>query len=130
MDQHIPELEDAGSYLSRVVPIAPKSLLAPRRRIRLRTKYHSFIINADVSMLQPATRTRLADLQQYFLAHGTSDPAVAMHSAVIAVGDIVRGQATIMAYADCFGLLGAVLLCAVLAVVMLRRGMAAGGAAH
>jgi len=43
---------------------------------------------------------------------------------------VVRGQATIMAYADCFGLLGGVLLCAVVAVVMLRKGMAAGGAAH
>jgi DHA2 family multidrug resistance protein len=95
-----------------------------------REQYHSFIINAHVSLLQPATRSRLAELQQYFLAHGTSDPGVAMHSAVIAVGDVVRGQATIMAYADCFGLLGAVLLCAVVAVVMLRKGMAAGGAAH
>jgi MFS transporter, DHA2 family, multidrug resistance protein len=95
-----------------------------------REQYHSFIINAHVSLLQPATRTRLGALQQYFLAHGTSDPGVAMRSAVIAVGGIIRGQATIMAYADCFGLLGAVLLCAVLAVVMLRRGMCAGGAAH
>jgi DHA2 family multidrug resistance protein len=95
-----------------------------------REQYHSFIINAHVSLLQPATRARLSELRQYFLAHGTSDPGVAMHGAVIAVGDIIRGQATIMAYADCFGLLGAVLLCAVVAVVMLRKGMAAGGAAH
>jgi hypothetical protein len=57
-------------------------------------------------------------------------PGIAAHSAVIAVGDIIRGKATTMAYAECFGLLGAVLLCAVLAVAMLRRGMVSGGAAH
>ena len=35
-----------------------------------REQYHSFIINAHVSLLEPATRQRLADLQQYFMAHG------------------------------------------------------------
>src|SRR3984957_386843 len=36
-----------------------------------REEYHSFIINADVSLSRPATRERLAELQQYFIAHGT-----------------------------------------------------------
>ena len=40
-----------------------------------REQYHSFIINADVSVLQPATQQRLAGLQQFFMAHGTPDPA-------------------------------------------------------
>jgi hypothetical protein len=35
-----------------------------------------------------------------------------------------------MGYADCFGLIGAVLLAAVGAVAMLRKGTSAGGAAH
>ena len=35
-----------------------------------------------------------------------------------------------MGYADCFALLGAVLLAAVLAVAMLRKGVAAGGGGH
>ena len=95
-----------------------------------REQYHSFIINAHVSLLQPATRERLDSLQQYFMAHGVPDPASAMHRAMIAVGNIIRMQATYMGYADCFGLLGAILLCAMLAVAMLKKGSASGAAAH
>jgi DHA2 family multidrug resistance protein len=58
-----------------------------------REQYHSFVINAHVSKLEPATQTRLASLQQYFMTHGMPDPAAAMHSAVIAVGQTrVRGH--------------------------------------
>lgn len=95
-----------------------------------REQYHSFIINQHVSLLEPATRNRLADLQQYFMAHGFPDPAGALHRAIIAVGDTIRAEATIMGYADCFALLGVVLVIAVLPVVLLRKGTAAGGGAH
>jgi MFS transporter, DHA2 family, multidrug resistance protein len=95
-----------------------------------REQYHSFIINAHVSLLQPATRDRLADLQQYFMSHGFPDPAGALHRAVIAVGDIIRTEATIMGYADCFALLGVVLILAILPVALLRKGAASSGAAH
>jgi DHA2 family multidrug resistance protein len=95
-----------------------------------REQYHSFIINSDVSLLQPATRMRLADLQQYFIQHGTPDPAAAMHQAMIAIGDIVRAQATLMGYADSFALLGVVLLCALGAIAMLQKGAATAGGAH
>jgi DHA2 family multidrug resistance protein len=95
-----------------------------------REQYHSFIINAHVSPLEPATQTRLASLQQYFMAHGVSDPAGAMHRAVIAVGGTIRAQATVMGYADCFALLGAVLVCAVASVALLKKGAAAAGGAH
>ena len=78
----------------------------------------------------PATRDRLADLQHYFMAHGYPDPAGAMHRGIIAVGQTIRAQATMMGYADAFALIGIVLLVAVLAVTMLRKGAAAGGAAH
>jgi MFS transporter, DHA2 family, multidrug resistance protein len=95
-----------------------------------REQFHSFIINADVSVLQPATRDRLADLQQYFMAHGFPDPAGALHRAVIAVGEIINTEATIMGYADCFALLGTVLIVAVLPVALLKKGAGSGGAAH
>ena len=95
-----------------------------------REQFHSAIITPQVSLLEPATRDRLADLQRYFMAHGNPDPAGAMHRAVIAVGQTIRAQATIMGYADSFALIGVVLLVAVLAVAMLRKGAAAGGAAH
>src|SRR6202453_3210526 len=95
-----------------------------------REQYHSFVINSDVSLLQPATRTRLAELQQYFVQHGTPDPAGAMHEAIVAIGDIVRAQATIMGYADCFALLGVVLLGALGAIALLQKGAATSGGAH
>jgi MFS transporter, DHA2 family, multidrug resistance protein len=95
-----------------------------------REQYHSFIINAHVSVLQPATRQRLVELQQYFMAHGTPDAAGATHLAMVAIGSSIRAQATLMGYADCFALLGVVLLCAILAVAMLKKGAAAAGGAH
>jgi hypothetical protein len=42
-----------------------------------REQFHSFIINGHVSLLEPAIRERIAELQQYFLTHGaasTVDP--------------------------------------------------------
>lgn len=95
-----------------------------------REQFHSAMITPQVSLLQPATRARLTDLQHYFMAHGVPDPSAAMHQAVIAVGQTIRAQATIMGYADSFALIGIVLLAAIVAVAMLRKGTAAGGAAH
>jgi DHA2 family multidrug resistance protein len=95
-----------------------------------REQFHSFMIDGHVSLLEAATRNRLAGLQQYFMAHGFPSAAGAWHRAVIAVGETIRAQATIMGYADCFALLGIVLLAAVLPVVLMRKGGAAGGVAH
>jgi len=85
-----------------------------------REQFHSAIITPNVSLLEPATRSRLTGLQQYFMSHGFPDPASAMHRAIIAVGDTIRAQATIMGYADCFALLGVVLIAAILPVVVVR----------
>ena len=52
-----------------------------------REQFHSVIIGAHVSLLEPATRNRLAELQQYFMAQGLPGAAAAWHRAVIAVGD-------------------------------------------
>jgi DHA2 family multidrug resistance protein len=95
-----------------------------------REQFHSAMITPQVSLVDPATRDRLAGLQRYFMAHGYPDPAGAMHRAIIAVGQTIRAQATIMGYANTFALIGVVLLVAVLAVAFLRKGATAGGAAH
>ena len=95
-----------------------------------REQFHSAIITPDVSLLEPATRSRLTDLQQYFVSHGFPDPASAMHRAIIAVGDTIRAQATIMGYEDCFALLGVVLLLASVLVALLKKGAASGVGAH
>ena len=64
------------------------------------------------------------------MAHGTPDAAGAMHRAMVAIGQTIQEQATFMGYADCFALLGVVLLCAILAVAMLKKGTAGAGGAH
>jgi hypothetical protein len=43
-----------------------------------REQFHSAIITPEVSLLEPATRSRLAELQQYFMSHGFPDPAGAL----------------------------------------------------
>jgi len=86
------------------------------------------MISPKVSLLEPATRDRLADLQRYFMVHGYPDPG-AMHRAIIAVGQTIRAKATIMGYADSFAMIGVVLLVAVLVVAMLRRGCSRRGGA-
>ena len=57
-------------------------------------------------------------------------PAGALHRAIIAVGQTIRAEATIMGYADSFALLGVVLSVAALLVAMLKKGAASGGGAH
>jgi DHA2 family multidrug resistance protein len=95
-----------------------------------REQFHSAIITPHVSQLDPATRDRLADLQRYFMAHGYPDPAGAMHRAIIAVGNTIRAQATFMGLSDAFALIGVVLIVAVAAVALMRKGATASGAAH
>ncbi|CAH2601830.1 DHA2 family efflux MFS transporter permease subunit [Rhodovastum atsumiense] len=92
-----------------------------------REQFHSSVLSAHVSLLDPATQDRLAALQQRFLATGTSDPATAWHDAVVAVGRVVRAQSYFLAYADAFFVMGAVLLLAMLAALLMRKS--AGGAA-
>jgi DHA2 family multidrug resistance protein len=95
-----------------------------------REQFHSFVIGGHVSGLQFATQSRLTQLQQYFMVRGVSDPAFAMQEAIVAIGNSVRAQATLMGYADCFGLLGAILVLAALTVAMLKKGGAAAAGAH
>jgi len=95
-----------------------------------REQFHSFVINQHVSLLEPATRSRLDELQLYFMSHGIPDPAGALNRAIIATGRTIRAEATIMGYADSFALIGVVLLAALLSVALLRKGTGSGGAAH
>ena len=58
-------------------------------------------------------------------------PATAWHDAVVAVGRTVRAQSYFLAYGDTFFLMGAALLLAVAATLLMRRPTGgAGAAAH
>jgi DHA2 family multidrug resistance protein len=95
-----------------------------------REQFHSNVLGQSVSVFNEATRTRLDQLTHYFLTHGIGDPAVAWHKAVVAIGNRVHQQAYTMAFGDTFYLLGAALVVALVAALLLKKParLAAGGA--
>jgi DHA2 family multidrug resistance protein len=96
-----------------------------------REQFHSNILTNSVSTFAEATRTRIAQLTTYFINHGVSDQAAATHKAIVAVSLQVRKQANIMAFSDTFYLLGAALVVALIASLLLKKpGHVDGGGAH
>lgn len=96
-----------------------------------REQFHSNILSQAVSLTKEATRERLDELTNYFLAHGASSQAEAWHQAVIAIGNVVRKQSYVLAFSDTFFLLGVALAIALLASLFLKKpDNLEGGAAH
>ena len=95
-----------------------------------REQYHSNVLSQSVSLFQQATRARIEQLTQYFLNHGVTDPATASHKALVAIGNVVQKQAFIFAFSDTFYLLGAALIIALMATLLLKKPnhLDAGGA--
>ena len=95
-----------------------------------REQYHSNVLTQSVSMFEEATRTRIEQLTQYFMNHGVIDRVDAAHRAYVAVGNVVQKQAFILAFSDTFYVLGAALIVALLAGLLLKKPdhMDAGGA--
>jgi DHA2 family multidrug resistance protein len=86
-----------------------------------REQFHSNVLTPSVSLFTEATRARIEDLTRYFLNHGVSDQGTAMHKAIVAIGNVVRKQAFEMAFSDTFYLLGAVLIVALIATLLLKK---------
>jgi MFS transporter, DHA2 family, multidrug resistance protein len=95
-----------------------------------REQYHSNVLMQSVSVFEQATRDRLDQLTQYFVNHGVIDRADAAHRAYVAIGHIVQKQAFVLAFSDTFYLLGAALIVALLATLMLKKPdhLSSGGA--
>jgi DHA2 family multidrug resistance protein len=95
-----------------------------------REQFHSNVLGQSVSVFDEATRARLDKLVHYFLVHGVSDPALAWHKAVVAIGARVHQQAFTMAFGDTFYLLGAALVVALVSALLLKKParLSAGGA--
>jgi DHA2 family multidrug resistance protein len=95
-----------------------------------REQYHSNVLMQSVSLLEQATRTRIDQLTQYFINHGVIDRPEASHRALVAIGHVVQKQAYILAFSDTFYLLGAALIVALAATLLLRKPdhVSAGGA--
>jgi DHA2 family multidrug resistance protein len=92
-----------------------------------REQFHSNIIGHSVTLGREEVRTRIAQLTNYFIAHGVPDPNAAREQAIIALGKTVKRQALVMGYSDTFAVIGVVLVLAAIAVLLTRRVKAAGG---
>jgi DHA2 family multidrug resistance protein len=129
------EAENAGSAsglfnmmrnLGGAVGIALLQTLLTKRE-----QYHSNVLMQSVSLFEQATRARIEKLTQYFMSHGVVDHAEASHRAVVAIGRIVQKQAFILAFSDTFYLLGAALVVALIAALLLKKpGQLESGGAH
>ena len=97
-----------------------------------REQYHSNVLMQSVSLFGQATRSRVEQLTQYFIHHGAIDPADASHRAMVAIGQIVQKQAYILAFSDTFFVLGAALIIALVATLLLKKlgHVAPVGGAH
>jgi DHA2 family multidrug resistance protein len=94
-----------------------------------REQFHSNIIGQSVTLGREEVRGRIAQMTNYFLAHGVPDPASARQQAIVALGKAVKRQALVMGYSDTFAVIGAVLVIAAIAVLLTRKvKRAAGGA--
>ncbi|MBX5039128.1 DHA2 family efflux MFS transporter permease subunit [Rhizobium lentis] len=93
-----------------------------------REQFHSNIIGQSVTLSRDEVRDRLAQTTSYFMQHGVSDPALAAHKAIVALGQLVRRQALILGFADTFAVIGVVLAIAAVALLLTRKPQAGDGA--
>ncbi len=77
--------------------------------VSLRERFHSARLGEAVSEYAPATQLRMTELTAGFIQTG-SDVTKATRQALLALQAGIRREAYVMAYEDCFLLLGAVLL--------------------
>jgi DHA2 family multidrug resistance protein len=90
-----------------------------------RQHFHSNIVTEHVSLYDVATQTRIAEAAQYFASLGAG-PELAEMRAVAAIA--ARRESFVMAFSDCFYLVGVAFLVAFALVFLLRRaGSSAGG---
>jgi MFS transporter, DHA2 family, multidrug resistance protein len=86
-----------------------------------REQFHSVVMNAQVSVLDIATRSRLNQLARRFMNSGVSDPAFVRHEAIVAIGRTVRQQAFMLAYSDAIIFQSALLGLALVAILLLKK---------
>jgi len=98
--------------------------------ITKREQFHSNIIGQSVTLGREEVRNRIAQMTDFFMAHGVPDPAAAHQQAIIALGNSVKRQALVMGFSDTFAVIAGVLVLAAIAVLLTRRTKAGGAAAH
>lgn len=94
-----------------------------------REQFHSSRIGEWVSLSNLQDQQRIDQLTQFFTSKG-ADLVQAKQQAIALLGDIVRREAFVMAFNDCFYAMGCVLFLSAFAVLLLKKAKTAGDVAH
>ena len=88
--------------------------------LSVRERFHSERIGESVTVYSGAVQERMQQSAAYFLSQG-SDSYSANMRAIGAIGGVVRRQSFLLAYSDCFLVLGCVLLASAVALFFMKQ---------
>jgi MFS transporter, DHA2 family, multidrug resistance protein len=97
-----------------------------------RQQFHTHLLGAQVTALNPQTMVRVKGLEAAMVAHG-SDPTTAMHQAYGAIWGMVQQQAAMQAFVDTFRAMSVVFLLMLPLLLIMKRPKhfsRGGGAMH
>lgn len=92
-----------------------------------REQFHSNRLGESISIYNPATQERINQMTQYFVSRG-SDLSTAQDQAIKAIDNIVRREAFVNAFNDCFYFIAIALLLSGIAVFFIKKVKVTGGA--
>ncbi|WP_242044948.1 DHA2 family efflux MFS transporter permease subunit [Anabaena azotica] len=92
-----------------------------------REQFHSNRLGDSVSLYSPETQQRLEQMTQYFISKG-ADLTTAQNQAIASISNIVRREAYVLAFNDCFYFIGLALLLSGIAVLFFKKVKATGNA--
>ncbi|AFY42919.1 DHA2 family efflux MFS transporter permease subunit [Nostoc sp. PCC 7107] len=92
-----------------------------------REQFHSNRLGDAVSLYNPETQQRIDQMTQYFISRG-ADLSTAQNQAIASISNIVRREAFVMAFNDCFYFIGLALLVSGIAILFIKKVKATGGA--
>jgi DHA2 family multidrug resistance protein len=93
-----------------------------------RTQVHMTDLSEHLSAANPALRSMLQGAAQAMRAHGASAAAAAQQAYAFVQGTVAR-QATMLAYIDCFWLLGVAIMAMIPMVFLMKKSKPGGGLA-
>ncbi|BAY60733.1 EmrB/QacA family drug resistance transporter [Calothrix brevissima NIES-22] len=93
-----------------------------------REQFHSNRLGDSVSLYNPETQQRIDQMTQYFISRG-ADLSTAQNQAIASISNIVRREAFVMAFNDCFHFIAIALLLSGLAIIFIKKVKPTGGAA-
>jgi MFS transporter, DHA2 family, multidrug resistance protein len=96
--------------------------------LSVRERFHSSRLVEAISLSNPITRDRLDQLTQFFIGKA-SDPVTAQNQAYAVLDRLVRREANVMAYNDCFFFMGCALFAGALLALFFKKVKPTGGAA-